>query len=393
MPKALKILIFTTQFYLLSGAERLAVELAEEMNKHGIHADILSMYTEDLPGVAEKKNELLRKGIPTVHFLGMKIHPSVTNLFPAIQKLRCLIRENGYDLVESSQILPNVIASWACKWKRTSHIAGLHYVLRRDNRNNKQHILCRFTMWCNKHTRFYAVSDYVADTWIRYSSISPKHIIRIYNGIPDDCYKVSTDKTGIFHELTLSKEQRIVLFVGRIDTYKGIDTLFNALRSVVEKENLVLLYVGHEDLTVQGTNEMLRSIKQATADTGLSNRVRFIGRREDIPRLMAASDILVHPARTEGFGLVLAEAMAAGLQVVASNIEGIPEVLRKTDSLMVPPDDPIALCEAVLKTLNRTPVESSQAIEKGRKRAESFRMSERIKQMIKLFKVVLSNQS
>jgi len=107
-----------------------------------------------------------------------------------------------------------------------------------------------------------------------------------------------------------------------------------------------------------------------------------------IPRLMASCDLLVHPARIEGFGLVLAEALAAGLPVVASNVDGIPEVLAGTDSLMVQPDDPEALRDAVLKTLNRTPEETVCAIEKGRTRAEDFRIGKRTDAMVKLFEDV-----
>ena len=78
----MKVLIFMTQFYQLSGAERLAVELAEELNRRGIHRDILSMYTEDLSGVAEAKEGLLMRGIPKVYFLGLKIYPLITNAVP-----------------------------------------------------------------------------------------------------------------------------------------------------------------------------------------------------------------------------------------------------------------------------------------------------------------------
>jgi glycosyltransferase involved in cell wall biosynthesis len=107
---------------------------------------------------------------------------------------------------------------------------------------------------------------------------------------------------------------------------------------------------------------------------------------------MASSDLLVHPTRIEGFGLVLAEALAAGLPVVASNVEGIPEVLAGTDSVMVPPDDPEALRGAVLKTLNRTPDEAAEAIEKGRIRAQDFRITNRTDAMINLFEEVLSGR-
>ena len=123
----MNVLIFMTQFYQLSGAERLAVELAEELNKNGLHADILSMYTEDLPGVAEAKQGLLDRGIPHVRFLGMKIHPPITSLMPSAWKLQCLLKEQEYDIVETSQVSPTVIASWATLAGRTRHVAGLQF--------------------------------------------------------------------------------------------------------------------------------------------------------------------------------------------------------------------------------------------------------------------------
>jgi glycosyltransferase involved in cell wall biosynthesis len=388
-----KVLIFTTQFYLLSGAERLAIELAEELNKMGIHTDILSMYTEDLPGVAEKKKELIRNGIPNVHFLGMKIHPSITSLIPAIIKLRRLLRGNGYDIVETSQVSPTVIASWATRKIRTHHIAGIHQVFRRENDNSMKYIFWRYTVRYNMQTRFYAISDFVADSWIRYSAIAPKRTRRVYNAIPDACFKTCEDRSGICDEFGISTNSRLVLFVGRLDTLKGIDLILHALGPLLEQENLVLLYAGHEDLLAKGTKKMLANMKQTISDASWGNRVKFLGRREDVPRLLASCDILVHPTRKEGFGLVLVEAMAAGLPVVASNVEGIPEVLAGTDSIMVIPNDPDALRDSALKMLKWTDKERAIAIEKGKRRAENFRIRNRTAEMICFMADVIGSQS
>jgi glycosyltransferase involved in cell wall biosynthesis len=113
--------------------------------------------------------------------------------------------------------------------------------------------------------------------------------------------------------------------------------------------------------------------------------VHFLGLRDDIPELMNSADVLVHPARKEGFGLVLAEALAAGLPIVATDVGGIPEVLACTDALMVPPDDPLALREALLDVLDRTPEEALACRRKARQRAQFFRPERRIKDMKKLF--------
>jgi glycosyltransferase involved in cell wall biosynthesis len=163
-----------------------------------------------------------------------------------------------------------------------------------------------------------------------------------------------------------------------------------ALGPLLLTDNLYLLYVGREDEPPEGffpeEAGLVERMKQQVARQGWEVRVRFLGRRQDVPRLMASSDLLVHPARIEGFGLVLAEALAAGLPVVATNVDGIPEVLAGTDSLLVPPDDPEALRQAVLKTLNCTPDKTLRAIEKGKERAEAFRIGKRTSAMIRLFR-------
>lgn len=388
----MKVLIFMTQFYRLGGAERLAVEFAVDLNRRGIHADILSMYTEDLPGVAEAKDELLKQGIPAVYFLGMSIHPPIGSLFPAIMKLRRLIPEYGYDIVETSMVLPAVIASWAMRGIPARHVAGLHQVFRRDRENSKKHRFWRFSVRYDRRIRYYAISDYAARQWIRYSFTSPRHTRRIYNAIPDECFDTSPDRCDVCGELGIPEAGRLVIFVGRLAAYKGIDTLLDALGPILERNNLFLLYVGLPDLSVDGTERMLQRMKQRIGEENWGHRVRFLGFRKDVPRLMASSDLLVHPSLFDGFGLVLAEALAAGLPVVASNWEGIPEVLSGTDSVMVPPSDPEALRDAVLETLDRTPDEADEAIRKGRIRAQEFRIAKRTDAMIALFQDVLSGR-
>jgi glycosyltransferase involved in cell wall biosynthesis len=388
----MKVLIFMTQFYQLSGAERLAVELAEELNKRGIRADILSMYTEDMPGVEEEKEAILRKGIPAVHFLGMRVNPPVSSLFPSIIRLRRLIRKEQYDIVETSMVMPTVIASWGILGMRTRHVAGLHQVFKADRENELVHKFWRYSVQRNHRIRYYSISDFAVTHWIAYSNTSPQHIRRIYNGIPDDYFHVTSDRDNVCNELRIPGKASIAIYVGRLAAYKGIDTLFDALAPVCETENIYMLYIGLPDANVKGTSDMLSQIEKQIAVERLEERVKFLGYRNDIPRLMASADVLVHPTRIEGFGLTLAEAMAAGLPVVASNVEAIPEVLSGTDSIMVHPNAPLALRNAVLGTLHRTPGDTARAIEKGRKRAQDFRMANRTEEMIRLFGDVLSER-
>jgi len=272
---------------------------------------------------------------------------------------------------------------------RTRHLVGLHHVFRRDRENSKQHKFWRFSVKCHRRIRYYAISDYVATHWIAYSKTSPQYTRRIHNAIADNFFEVTPDKSGVRRELGICKDGRIAIYVGRLAAHKGINTILDSLGPVLKQQNIFLLYVGLPDPNVRGTEEMLQQMEQQVAENDWGDRVKFLGYRTDAPRLMASAHVLVHPSRIEGFGLTLVEAMAAGLPLVASNAEGIPEVLRGSDSIMVPPDDPETFREAVLRTLNRPPEETLNIVEKGRKRAQDFRIEKRIKNMVNFFEDVL----
>ena len=369
----------------------MSVSLAEELNRHGIHADILSMYPEDIPGVAEEKESLLQTGIPAVHFLGSR-RTSITAVVSAIIRLRRLILEQEYNIVETSLIGPAILAAWATLGTQARLVTGLHQVFRLDQQNSGRHKFLRFSVRCNRRIRYYAISDMVAECWFRYSRTPIGHTRRIYNGIPGIYFSPAPDRRGVRAELGLPMDARLALYVGRLAASKGIDTILNALSPILEKENLFLLYIGLPDLHYNGTEEMLQQMERRIAEHAWGARVRFLGFRIDVPRLMASADVLVHPTRTEGFGLSLIEAMAAGLPVVASDAEAIPEILAGSESAMVPMDDPLALRKAVLEILHWSPTEVDKAVESGRKRAEEFRMEKRIDSMIRLFEDVLAGQ-
>ena len=147
----MKVLIFMTQFYELGGAERLGVELAEELNNRGIHTDILRQYSAGLPGVAQAKYDLQRRGIPAVHFLGMRPHPSIISMIPAVVRLRKLLIRERYNVLETSNVLPSTLAAWAAKGITVRHLAGLHDVFTRARHQNMKHRFWRFSVTQSTH--------------------------------------------------------------------------------------------------------------------------------------------------------------------------------------------------------------------------------------------------
>ncbi len=244
----------------------------------------------------------------------------------------------------------------------------------------------------NKKIRYYAISEYAVSKWIKYSKTPEKHLCCIYNSIPDDCFTTNKDKNYIKNDFCLPENAKIIIYVGRIIEPKRPDLLIEALSDICEINNIAILFIGRIDLTVDGTEDMVKRMKKIIKEKNLDYRIKFVGCSAEVPRIMASADLLVHPTQIEAFGLVLVEAMASGLQIVSTNVEGIPEVLKDTANIMVSPNNAFLLRKAILETLNRTAIEKSTAIQKGKDRAEFFRTKERTKNMIKLFYNVLSNR-
>ena len=381
----MKVLVFMPQFYKLGGAERLDISLAIDLNKAGIHTDILSMYTDCLPGVERAHKNLLMEGIPSLYYLGMKINPPFTSFLPAIRKLKEIMIYGGYDFLTTSGVSTTVLGSWASLGASFRQVAGIHRTFFVRSENSLQHIFFRFSARVNRRIVYYAISKSVAEAWISYSGIKSSKLKIIYNAINDDLYKAKSEKLNLCHELGIPEDARIVLNVGRFAKIKGTDTLIEALGPILKHHHIYLLLAGTPDWTVEGTPDLINNIKSYIKNNKLSKWIHFLGFRSDIPMLMASSDVLVHPTRREGFGLVLAEAMAAGLPIVSSNVEGIPEVLDGTDSIMVPPNNPRAIRNAILDILNGSPDDIANTIQKGRHRAERYRLINRTEAMIGLF--------
>jgi len=139
-----------------------------------------------------------------------------------------------------------------------------------------------------------------------------------------------------------------VLFVGRSDRRKGLAVLLKAMP-------LVLAQLPEARLVVVGAGPGDADARRRAARLGLGGRVTFAGRvsRQLLPRYYAGADVYCSPALGgESFGIVLLEAMAAGAPVVASDIPGYDETIeRERDGLLVPPGDPGALAQAVVRVL------------------------------------------
>ena len=146
--------------------------------------------------------------------------------------------------------------------------------------------------------------------------------------------------------LLLPEGARVLLAISRLTTQKGVDVAVRALAEVRRE---------HADavLVVLGEGEEREALERLARDLGVAEAVFLPGRAGDVADWLARAELFVHPARWEGFGLVLLEAMLVGRPVVASAVSAVPEIVVDGDTgLLVPPDDPAALARALARLLD-----------------------------------------
>jgi len=195
-----------------------------------------------------------------------------------------------------------------------------------------------------------ATSEVYAET-SRILSAYKDHVVVIPNGV--DTQRFSPDIRGdeIRSRLGVGRG-KVVLFVGALTQwhrYKGLDVLIQAMAMMRDQ-------MPDTKLLIVGAGELETEYRQLVSQHGLTNRVVFAGNVPDdeVPRYYASSDLLVLSSkdRSEGFGLTILEANATGKPAIGTMVGGIPSVIRDGyNGLLVPPNDPSALAEAIKRVL------------------------------------------
>ena len=175
----------------------------------------------------------------------------------------------------------------------------------------------------------------------------------VYNGIDAAAFappRREAARRAVRAELKLPADAPVALTIGQIGLRKGWDVLAEAARLIKTDPPPRFLAVG-ERWSRKAESVQFEADVFETWECAAPGRVRRLGTRPDVPRLMAAADILIHPARQEPFGRVLLEAAAAGLPIVATAVGGTRELLGDAFAA-VPPDDPAALAAAAENLLS-----------------------------------------
>jgi glycosyltransferase involved in cell wall biosynthesis len=182
------------------------------------------------------------------------------------------------------------------------------------------------------------------------AGVSPEKVRLIRNGIPGE--PALLERNPARQALGMDPAAFTVGWVGRMSAEKGPDVMLGAAARL-SQENVSVSFIGD--------GPELRVMREQIATGGLTRHVRLHGSVPDAGRLLAAFDVIVLSSRTEGTPVVLLEAVAAGVPVVATRVGGIPDIVSTHEVLLVSPDAPEEIVAAVLRLKHDAALRSALA--------------------------------
>lgn len=187
---------------------------------------------------------------------------------------------------------------------------------------------------------------------------TPRRPVRVVPNGADTSVFHPRDRTEMRRRLGLPQGERIISFVGKLEPRKGVDHLVEAMGLLAERPARTPL------LVAVGIGPMRQGLEARAAALGIADRIRFVGKvpHDDVALWMAAGDVFVLPSLSEGLPTVVCEAMNVGLPVVATAVDGTPEIVRDGETgLLVAPRDPVALANALARVIENPDVAATMA--------------------------------
>jgi len=319
----------------LGGAERMAVHLVQHLDPARFEVALASLYDS---ADSELDRRLASSG-QTVHYLG-KRRGFDARIFLALDRL---IR----------QWRPHVVHTHTISLRYALPPAFLRRVpLRLHTIHSQVEKEAGRWLWLRRLAFGLgvvpvAIADQVQEGVRKHYGIEGAP--NIPNGIPLEEYSTPGGSRALWREAEgFIEDQTLLAIVGRLDPGKNHALAIRALAQLAQSHQFELLIVG------EGNETNRQRLLGLSRELGVAERVHLLGRREDIPQLLAAVDGFLLPSDFEGNPLTVLEAMAAGRAVITSAVGGVPELVRDgVDGRLFAAGDLRGLCAAISELLDQ----------------------------------------
>jgi glycosyltransferase involved in cell wall biosynthesis len=340
------------------GAENVLVLLSAELGKSGFFRPVIGVFEN----LRNPHLEIIEK---------CREHKIETNYFRCrgkfdfrtIIELRKFIQQRGIDIVHSHGYKANVYSFLANYGLSTMHVATCHNWLGDETKMKFYAALDRFFL--RRFDKVIAVSENIQQKIIK-SGVSAQKVTVIQNGILLDRFDNCQSGKDIRKELGITHATAVIGTVGRLSSEKGHRILLMATEAILEQyPGTVFIIVGDGPLR----RELEREFN--------SPSVIFTGIRNDVPCLYRCMDFFVLPSFTEGFPMVILEAMASKLPVVATRVGEVPSLISRENGILAEPGDVEGIKQALLYLLRNRAIAKGMG-EKGYQRVKDHLSSEKM---------------
>jgi glycosyltransferase involved in cell wall biosynthesis len=351
-------IFFYTDSCLLGGAEKAMFMLLESLLLESLDREEWrpTLLLDDRPGAEVLAGRATALGVP-VRLVGpLPLGLAGAREVPALARLLRRERPEVFHAHMSSPV--------ACKWglaaavaARVPAVLGTVQVGGYEPPDRSAYLQLRAL--ARGVDRYLAVSREIASELVERLGWPAAKIEVVYNAV--DLARVDVDAPpGLREELGGDGQGPLILTPARLDAQKGHRTLFEAIPQVPDAT-----------FVLAGEGPERESLEALATQLGICERVRFLGRREDVPQLLAACDVFALPSLYEGSSLAVLEAMAARIPIVSSAIGGTEELIEDGRSgLLVAPGDPEALAAALRRVIDDPGLRESLATH-ARERVEA----------------------
>jgi len=345
------------------GAERRLTELATRIDRSRFSPVVYCLAPPPRREDASCLPALIAAGVE-VHCLGGR---GVWQFPVVAHRLKRLLLAQKPQLVQTFLFHANVLGRFAARRAGVKKVvAGVRVAEQ----------AARWHLWLDRLTRgwvdrYVCVSQAVADFSARGLGLPPEKFVVIPNGIELDKYPAR--QPADLRAFGVAAGRRVIVCVGRLEPQKGV-------RWLIEASPLWLARLSDCDLLLVGEGPLRVSLETAARATGIADRVHFAGWRADVPEILAASDLLVLPSAWEGMPNVVLEAMASRLPVVASDVEGVRELLGPGDAWQtVPYGDTQLLYDSIVSLMLDETLRTTIGMENRRRADENFGISRMVR--------------
>lgn len=268
----------------------------------------------------------------------------------AFRELRGFFRENSFDIIHTHSSKAGMLGRFAAWWSQNQalRVHSPHaFAFEMDYPPFRRWLFLTAERIAGRLTHLLICTcEGERGIAVRNRIVPPNRAAVVRTGVDLKRFHPQPDAHRIREDLDLPARHRIVGTVGAIVEQKGHRTLVEAAPLVIEE-------MPHTTFVIVGSGALRPELEARVSELGLGRRFRFLGHRDDVPRVLAGLDLFVMPSLWEGMPYALVEAMAVGVPVVGSDIPGIADLVRPHQTgRLTPAGDPVALAGAIRTALS-----------------------------------------